>query len=104
MSIRPVKALPISYVRSHTKEVLKFINDGPRHVLLTKHGKGAACLIPMHDARVLWQLQTRPVEEMDSRLKAAYTRWLRAKGLDEKWEGTELDEGKWVTWWGLEKM
>jgi len=103
MSIRPVKAMPISYVRSHTKEVLNLVNS-ERHVLLTKHGKPAACIIPYHDARVLWQLQTRPVEEMDERLKAAYARWLRAKSLDEKWEGIELDDKKWVSWWGLEKM
>ena len=105
MSVRPVLALPVTYVRSHTKKVLREVNKEMEHVLITHHGKPVAGLIPMQDLRVLWQLQRRPVKEMEQRLQEVYADWRRAKKVeDEGWEGMELDERRWVSYWGLQKM
>jgi len=104
MCVRPLHVLPISQFRRHTKKVLRRVSYDLEHIMLTSHGKGRACLIPMRDARVLWQLQNRPVKEMEDRLRTTYAQWLSAKTLDEAWEGMELDGKHWEDWEGFEKM
>ena len=105
MSVRPLKVLPISYARRHFREVVRRASYEAEHVLLTRHGKPQACLIPMRDTRVLWQLQDRPVAEMEARIKTGYERWLKAKRADEEgWPGMEICDDRWVAFWHFEKM
>lgn len=98
MSVRPITVRPISYFRSHTRECLQLVNSEMHHLLLTRHGTGQACIIPMQDTHVLWHLQDRPVRELEANLKSAYALWMNAKQKHEQWEGMLLHEntsGQW---------
>lgn len=104
MSVRALRTVPVSYFRSHTRDCLVRVSDELEHVLLTAYGKPKACLIPWRDTRVLWQLQDRPVKELEDRLRKTYARWRKAKALHEGWTGTTLDEGDWRDWDGFKDL
>ena len=105
MSVRAVKTIPQSVVRAHMKKTLRIVNHLGHHVLMTHHGKGVAGIIPMSDLKVLWQLQKRPVSEMEHKLKTQYPLWLKAKRLDTKrLEAWDLGDHAWVPFWCFEKM
>lgn len=105
MGIRAVKTIPQSVVRAHMKKTLHIVNHQDHHVLITHHGKAKAGIIPMTDLRVLWQLQNRPVSEMEQKLKTHYPLWLKAKRLDNKrLEAWDLGDRAWVPFWCFEKM
>ncbi len=104
MSVAPVIQVPITYFRSHTKECLHRINHMGEHIMLTGHGKWKATIIPVHHTRPLWQLQRRPIKDVEARIKSTYAALLEAKATEDGLRGVRLHEWFYSDWAGLQRM
>lgn len=104
MTVRPLTIVPISAFRSHTKACLNRVTKDYEHLKLTYRGKGHAAVIPIEDALVLWQLQGRPLKELEDRMAKTYAAWTKAKAFQEAFDAAEIDGSSWRRWAGFQKL
>lgn len=104
MSVPPLKLIPISQFRAHTKFCLHRVAHHGEQLKLTYRGKGRVVVIPMSDALPLWHLQGRALHEVEQRMAETYARWKDAKSFLDAFEASTIDEKTWRAWSGFDRM
>lgn len=104
MSVRHIKITPQAVFRANMSHFMHEVDYELNHVVLTRHRKPRAVIIPIRDARPLWHLQRRELSRIDHYIEHCYPAWVEAKRMTGTEKAMDVDGPHYLVWGGFGGM